>query len=82
MARKRATERVMLRKEETWEMLRQRNWSQGDLARAAGLTPGHVSLLFNWERSPSPSARRSIQAALGVDDFDALFIVVKADDDE
>lgn len=80
MARKPATERVMLRTEAAWDLLRLRNWSQGDLGQAAGLTPGHISLLFNWDRSPSPSARRRIQEALGVDDFDALFVVVVANE--
>ena len=80
MARKRATQRVMLRREAVWDLLRERNWSQGDLGRAAGFTPGYVSLLFNWDRSPSPSARRCIQKALGVDDFDAHFVVVAVDE--
>ena len=36
--------------------------------------------LFNWERSPSPSARCRIQETRGVDDFDALFVVVTVDE--
>ncbi|MDE2781018.1 MAG: helix-turn-helix transcriptional regulator [Chloroflexota bacterium] len=82
MARKRATERVMLRREAAWDLLHQLNWSQGDLGREAGLSAGYVSLLFNWDRSPSASARRSIQKALGVEDFDVLFVIVTVEDDE
>ena len=40
MAHKPATKRVMLKTEAAWELLRQRNWSQNDLAREAGLSRG------------------------------------------
>ena len=60
--------------------LRHRNLSRNELAQRCGLTSGYMSQLFNWERSPSPSARRRIQENLGVDDFDALFVVVKLDE--
>ena len=76
MARKRDTERVMLRPEETKGRLRHLNISRNELAQGCGLTSGYMSQLFNWERSPSPSARRGIQENLGVDDFDAFFVVV------
>ncbi len=80
MARKRDTERVMLRSEEARGLLRQLNMSRNELAERCELTSGYMSQLFNWERSPSPSARRRIQQTLGVDDFDALFVVVKVDE--
>ena len=78
--RKPATKRVMLKTEAAWELLRQRNWSQNDLAREAGLSRGYVSQLFNRKRSPAPWARRQLQQALGVTDFDALFVVETVDD--
>ncbi len=80
MGRKRTVCRVLLRPEAAWDLLRQRNWSQTDLANEAGLTRGYVSLLFNLKRSPSPSARRRLQQALGVSDFDALFVIVTGED--
>ena len=80
MARKRDTERVMLRSEEAKGFLRQLNMSRNELAQRCGLTSGYISQLFSGERSPSPSARRRIQDTLGVDDFDALFVVVKVDE--
>ena len=39
-----------------------------------------ASQLFNCERSPSPSALRRIQETWGVDDFDALLVVVTVDE--
>ena len=79
MARKRATERVMLKAAAARELLRHLNVSQNELAERCGLTSGYMSQLFNWERSPSPSPRRKMQQVLGVDDFDALFVVVTLD---
>ena len=80
MARKRATERVMLRAEAAWDCLRQLNISQNELADRCDLTSGYVSQLFRGERSPSPSARRRIQKVLGVEDFNYLFKVVRVDE--
>ena len=80
MARRRETERVMLRPEVAKALLRQLNMSRNELAELCGLSSGYMSQLFNWERSPSPSARRRIQHTLGVEDFDALFVVVKVDE--
>ena len=80
MARKRDTEKVMLRPEAANGRLRHLNMSRNELADRCGLTSGYISQLFSWERSPSPSTRRSIQDTLGVDDFDALFVVVKVDE--
>ncbi len=66
--------RVRLNPEAAWEHLSRRNMTQNELARAAGITAGHVSLLMNGKRSPSPGVRRRLQAALGVTDFHELFI--------
>ena len=66
--------RVKLNPEAVWEHLSRRNMSQNELARASGITSGHISLLMNGKRSPSPGVRRRLQAALGVTDFDDLFI--------
>ena len=80
MARKPDTEKVMLRAEEARGLLRQLNMSRNELAQRCGLSSRYISQLFNWERSPSPSARRRIQKTLGVDDFDAIFVVVAVDE--
>ena len=80
MARKRETERVMLRPEVAKALLRQLNMTRNELAELCGLSSGYMSQLFNWERSPSPPARRRIQHTLGVEDFDVLFVVVKIDE--
>lgn len=66
--------RVRLNPHAAWEHLSRRNMTQNELARAAGISSGHVSLLMNGRRSPSPRVRRRLQAALGVTDFDELFI--------
>ncbi|MYH67656.1 MAG: helix-turn-helix transcriptional regulator [Dehalococcoidia bacterium] len=52
--------------------------SQNELARAAGISTGHMSLLVNGRRSPSPGVRRCLQAVLGVTDFYELFILEEA----
>ncbi len=67
--------RVRLNPEAVWEHLSRRNMSQNELARAARISSGHISLLMNDKRSPSPGVRRRLQAALGVTDFDELFIL-------
>lgn len=80
MARKPATEKVMLREGAAWDRLRHLNMSQNELADQCGLTSRYMSQLFSGERSPSPSARREIQKVLGVEDFNALFVVVRVNE--
>ena len=65
--------RVRLNPQAVWEHLRRRDMTQNELARAEGITPGHISLLMNDRRSPSPDVRRRLQEALRVTDFDELF---------
>ena len=67
--------RVKLNPQAVWEHLGRCDMTQNELARAAGITPGHISLLMNDRRSPSPDVRRRLQAVLGVTDFDELFIL-------
>jgi transcriptional regulator with XRE-family HTH domain len=68
--------RVRLNRDSVWELPDERDMSQNELARQASLSPGHLSLLMNWKRSPSPYAKRRLQRTLGVDDFHRLFIIV------
>ena len=67
--------RVWLNANAVWELLDQLNISQNQLARLAGIAPGHLSLLMNDKRSPAPAVRRRLMQALGVDDFHRLFIM-------
>ena len=54
------------------------NTTQTELAELCGLSPGYFSLLMAGKRSPSPDTRRRIQEALGVSEFDRLFIIETA----
>ena len=67
--------RVWLNPVAVWELLDQLGISQNQLARLAGISPGHLSLLMNGKRSPAPGVRRRLMKALGVDDFHVLFVM-------
>ena len=75
MRRKRPVRpRVILNRDAVWALLDQLGISQNELARRCGLSLGYLSLLMAGKRSPSPHTRRRLQQALGVSDFDDLFI--------
>ena len=67
--------RVWLNPVAVWELLDQLDISQNQLARLAGISPGHLSLLMNGKRSPAPAVRRRLMKALGVEDFHVLFVM-------
>ncbi len=67
--------RVRLNPQAIWEHLSRRNMTQNELARAVSISSGHISLLMNGKRFPSPGVRRRLQATLGVTDFDELFLL-------
>ena len=67
--------RVWLNPVAVWELLDQLGISQNQLARLAGISRGHLSLLMNGKRSPAPKVRRRLMKALGVDDFHVLFVM-------
>ena len=67
--------RVWLNPVAVWELLDQLGISQNELARLAGISPGHLSLLMNGKRSPAPGVRRRLMRALGVEDFHVLFVM-------
>lgn len=67
--------RVRLNPRAVWKHLSRLDTTQNELARMAGITSGHLSLLMNDRRSPSPDVRRRLQAALGVTDFFELFFL-------
>ena len=64
--------RVILNRDAVWALLVQLGISQNELARRCGLSPGYMSLLMAGKRSPSARTRR--RQALGVSEFDDLFI--------
>ena len=67
--------RVWLNPAAVWELLDRLDISQNQLARRAGISPGHLSLLMNGKRSPAPAVRRRLMQALGVEDFHVLFVM-------
>ena len=74
MRRSARAPRVWLNPAAVWELLDRLGISQNELARRCGFSPGHLSMLMNGKRSPSPRARRRLMEVLGVDDFEVLFI--------
>ena len=66
--------RVILNRDAVWALLDQLGISQNELARRCGLSPGYLSLLMAGKRSPSPPTRRRLMQALGVSEFEDLFI--------
>ena len=80
MKRSRPSSRVILNAVAVWRLLDQRGISQNELARLVGISSGYMSDLMSGKRSPSPHMRRGIQQALGVTDFDDLFIIQRIDD--
>ena len=75
MRRRAHAPRVWLNPVAVWELLDRLGMSQNELARRCGFSPGHLSMLMNGKRSPSPRARRRLMEVLGVDDFDVLFVM-------
>ena len=80
MRPRRRSVKVKLRQEVVWELLDRLGISQNELARRSELSRGYMSQLMRGERSPSPSARRRLMRALGVDDFNTLFIIVEEEE--
>ena len=71
------TSRVLLNADAVWDLLNRLNMSQGDLAKAARISPGYLSQLLSGQRCPSPRVRACLQVALGVRRFDELFVIEK-----
>ena len=83
MRRKRpARPRVILNRDAVWELLDELGISQNELARLCGLSPGYMSLLMAGKRSPSPRTRRRLMQALGVSEFEDLFIWETGEDQD
>ena len=80
MKRRQPPSRVMLNPVAVWRLLDELKMSQNELARRCGITPGHLSLLMNGKRGPSPKLRRRMQEVLGVNNFEDLFVIVPVED--
>ena len=79
MNRKRPSRsRVKLNPVAVWELLDQLGISLKELARRSGISAGYLSQLIRGERSPSVRTQRRLQQALGVADWDRLFILEPA----
>ncbi len=75
MNRRQPSSRVKLNPDRVWELLNRLNLSQNELARMAGISSGYLSQLMSGTRRPSAEVRRKLMKALGVADFDDLFIL-------
>ncbi len=67
--------RVRLRPEVVWQHLTRHNLSQNAFARRAGIDPGYFSQMMNGRRFPSPEMRARLMVALGISEFDDLFVM-------
>ena len=74
MRRRAHAPRVWLNPVAVWRSLDRLGISPDEPVRRCGFSPGHLSMLMNGKRSPSPRPRRRLMEVLGVGDFEALFI--------
>ena len=79
MKRRQPSSQVKLNPHAVWELLNRRNATQNELARLVGTSSGYLSQLMSGTRCPSADCRRRLMDALGVTDFDDLFILEKVD---
>lgn len=75
MNRARRALRARLRADVIWAYLTRHNLSQNALARRLDIDPGYFSQMMNGRRFPSPEMRARLMVALGITDFDDLFIM-------
>ena len=75
MRRRQPASRVRLKPETVWKCLNRLNLSQNKLAQRVGISSGYLSQLMTGTRCPSAEVRVGLMEALGVTDFDELFIL-------
>ena len=75
MKRRQPSSRVKLNSHAVWELLNRRNMTQNELARLLDTSSGYLSQLISGTRRPSAAFRKKLMEALGVTDFDVLFIL-------
>lgn len=69
------TPRVTLKPAPVWAFLEERDISQNELARLAGISSGYLSQLMSGRAHPSPRVRQRLLGVLGLTDFDDLFTI-------
>ena len=79
MKRRQATLRVKLDPHKVWELLSRLNMTQNELAERVGTSSSYLSQLMSGHRCPSADMRKRLMDALGVTDFDDLFIMETGD---
>ena len=79
---KRSPFTVRLKAKTVWRRLAELNRSQTWLAREAGISPSHLSLLLGGHRHASGPVRQRLQDVLGVEAFYDLFTMEIKDDDD
>ena len=79
---KRSPFTVRLKAKTVWKRLAELNRSQTWLAREAGISPSHLSLLLAGRRNASGPVRQRLQDVLGVETFYDLFTMEIEDDDD
>ncbi len=75
MRRRQPASRVRLKPETVWRCLNRLNLSQNKLALRVGISSGYLSQLMTGTRCPSAEVRVELMEALGVTEFDELFIL-------
>jgi len=73
--RRQPTSRVKLNPHKVWTILNRLNMTQNELARLVGTSSSYLSQLMSGHRCPSAAFRKKLMDALGVTDFDDLFIL-------
>ena len=79
MKRRQPASRVKLNPHKVWAILNRLNMTQNELARLVGTSSSYLSQLMSGTRCPSAAFRKKLMDALGVIDFDDLFILEAAD---
>ena len=79
MKRRQPASRVKLNPHKVWAILNRLNMTQNELARLVGTSSSYLSQLMSGTRCPSAAFRKKLNDALGVIDFDDLFILEAAD---
>lgn len=79
MKRRQPSSRVKLNPRRVWAILNRRNISQNELARQVGTSSSYLSQLMSGHRCPSAAFRKRLMDALGVTEFDDLFILEAVD---
>ena len=75
MKRRQPSSKVRLNPHKVWAILNRLNMTQNELARLVGTSSSYLSQLMSGHRRPSAAFRKRLMDALGVTEFDDLFIL-------